>query len=82
MLMSEVKLYPAQTQFAFDLLNYNRNSLHPNATKYKFREGHISYGDKITVAGEYTNKKFLAVWFDSVTLEIGNEIILKRRIKR
>jgi hypothetical protein len=31
---------------------------------------------------EYTNKKFLAVWFDSVTLEIGNEIILKRRIKR
>ena len=31
---------------------------------------------------EYTNKKFLAVWFDLVTLEIGNEIILKRRIKR
>jgi|GEM_PF-2387745 hypothetical protein len=31
---------------------------------------------------ECTNKKFLAVWFDSVTLEIGNEIILKRRIKR
>lgn len=56
---SEVKLYPAQTQFAFDLLKYNRNSLHPNAIKYKFREGHISYGDKITVAGEYTNKKFL-----------------------
>lgn len=52
---SEAKMFPQHTKIAFDLLNHPGPN--PSANRYKFREGHISYGDNMTVAGEYSNKR-------------------------
>jgi hypothetical protein len=51
----EAKMFPQHTRVAFELLQHPGPN--PNANRYKFREGHISYGDNVTVAGEYTHKK-------------------------
>jgi len=56
---SEAKMFPQHTKLAFDLLKHPGPN--PNANRYKFREGHISFGDNVTVAGEYTHKKQLSV---------------------
>jgi len=53
----ETKMYPNHTDRPFKILGLDSKYPTPSSNKYRFKEGHLSFGETISIAGEFKDRK-------------------------